>query len=337
MDVNIWRTVIRRMAPNATPKIVSMVADHANDVFAQNGIVSMRRQASILAHMCVETGGFRTLEENLNYSAPRLMQVWPKRFPTIEIAQQYAHDPKKLANKVYGKRMGNTPGTDDGWVFRGQGLLQVTGRDNVTRLANRLGVTPETAANWLIDPDHALECAAQTYNMLGVGPYADRGDMVGQTKRINGGLNGLNERKSAFNKAMRVLAQYAAPTILGQHSDVPSSDEEMENITADKLRANNSRTIKEADSVKKSTVGVVGAATAALSTSSDTLSQLQTVSDGINSGRGIIEVLSSNWQVFLVIASVAAIGYFAWSAWNSANNTIAARVNDARTGANLSR
>jgi hypothetical protein len=136
---------------------------------------------------------------------------------------------------------------------------------------------------------------------------------------------------------MRVLAQYAAPTILGQHSDVPSSDEEMENITANKLRANNSRTIKEADSVKKSTVGVVGAATAALSTSSDTLSQLQTVSDGINSGRGIIEVLSSNWQVFLVIASVAAIGYFAWSAWNSANNTIAARVNDARTGANLSR
>lgn len=340
MDVNVWRSAIKRMAPNATPKIVDMVADHADSVFQQNGIVSMRRQASILAHMCVETGGFRTLEENLNYSAPRLEQVWPNRFPTLEIAQQYAHDPKKLANKVYGNRMGNVPGTDDGWTFRGQGLLQVTGRDNVTNLAHRLGVTPETAAHWLTDPDHALECAAEIYNMLGVGPYADRGDMVGQTRRINGGLNGLQQRQDAYNKAMRVLAQYAAPTIIGQHASTPSSDQQMDEITADKLRANSSQIIASADGVKSAAVGVVGAATAAssvISTASDTVSQAQSIADGVSKGKGILDLVSANWQLFVVGASVVAIGYFSWMAWRHANNAIEARVNDARTGANLSR
>jgi len=337
MVVNVWRDAIHRMAPNADPKIADMVISHADSVFKQNGIVSMRREASILAHMCVETGGFRYLEENLNYSPNRLMQVWPNRFHSLSLAEQYAHNPEKLANFVYDGRMGNSFGSDDGWIFRGKGLLQITGRDNVTRLARRLGISPEVAANWLTDPNYALECAAEVYNMLGVGPYADRDDMRGQTKRINGGLNGLKERQIAYNKAMRVLAQYAAPTIIGQHSDVPSSDEEMENITADKLRANNSRTVKEADGVKNSVIGVVGATTAAVSTASDTLSQAQTLADGINTGKGFLDILSSNWQLFVVFASIAAIGYFAWSAWRHANNAINARVNDARTGANLSR
>jgi len=328
------------MAPNSTSKIVDMVADNADSVFTTNGIISMRRQASILAHMCVETGGFRTLEENLNYSAPRLQQVWPNRFPTIEIAQQYAHDPKKLANKVYGNRMGNVPGTDDGWIFRGQGLLQVTGRENVTNLSRKLGVTPETAAHWLLDPDHALECAAEVYNMLGVGPFADRDDMRGQTRRLNGGLNGLSERQSAYNKAMRVLSQYAAPTIIGQHASTPSSDQQMDEITADKLRANNSQTIASADGVKSAAVGVVGAATAAssaISTASDTVSQAQSIADGVSKGKGVLDLVSTHWQIFVVGASLVAIGYFAWMAWHHANNAIQSRVNDARTGANLSR
>lgn len=340
MDVNIWRAAIRRMAPNANPRIVSMVADHADTVFAQNGIISMRRQASIIAHMCVETAGFTRLEENLNYSAPRLQQVWPNRFYNDEIAKQFAHDPKKLANKVYNGRMGNAPGSDDGWLFRGQGLLQVTGRDNVTRLSKRLGVSPEIAAQWLVDPDHALECAAETYNMLNVGPYADRGDMVGQTRAVNGGLNGLAERKDAYNKAMRVLAQYAAPTIIGQHSSAPSSDQELDEITANKLRANNSQTIASADGVKNAALGVAGAATAAtsaISTASDTVAQAQSIADGVSKGKGLLDVMSAHWQIFVIGASITAIAYFAWMAWAHANNAIDARVNDARTGANLSR
>ena len=340
MVVNVWKTAIARMAPHADPKIVSMVADHADDVFSTHGIVSMRRQASILAHMCVESGYFRTLEENLNYSAPRLEQVWPARFSSEGAAQAYAHDPKKLANKVYNGRMGNVPGTDDGWIFRGKGLLQLTGRDNVSRMARRLGITPEIAAQWLIDPDHALECAAEIYNMLGIGPFADRDDMRGQTRRLNGGLNGLAERQDAYNKAMRVLAQYAAPTIIGQHSDQPSSDQQMDEITAAKLRANNSKTVVAADNVKGAAVGIMGAATAAssaISSANDTVSQVQSIADGVKQGKDVLSVVGDHWQIIVILLSLVGMGFFAWLIWRNANKTIEARVQDARTGANLSR
>lgn len=340
MVLNVWQAAIRRMAPNADPKIAAMVYNHADQVFAANGIVSMRRQASILAHMCVESAYFRTLEENLNYSAPRLEQVWPARFSSEGAAQAFAHDPKKLANKVYNGRMGNVPGTDDGWTFRGKGLLQLTGRDNVTRLSKRMGISPETAALWLVDPAHALECAAETYNMLGIGPLADRDDMRGQTKRLNGGLNGLAERQAAYNKAMRVLAQYAAPTIIGQHSDEPSSDQQMDEITADKLRANNSKTVVAADTVKGAAVGIMGSVTAAssaISSANDTISQVQSIAEGVKQGKSLVSVASEHWQLIVIVLAMAGMAFFAWLAWRNANKAIDARVQDARTGANLSR
>lgn len=340
MVVNVWRAAIKRMAPHADPKIVSMVADHADTVFAQHGIISMRRQASILAHMCVESAYFRTLEENLNYSAPRLQQVWPARFPNSTMAAAYAHDPKKLANQVYNGRMGNVVGTDDGWTFRGKGLLQLTGRDNVTRLSKRLGVSPETTALWLTDPNHALECAAEIYNMLGIGPLADRDDMRAQTKRLNGGLNGLAERQEAYNKAMRVLAQYAAPTIIGQNSEQPSSDQQMDEITADKLRANNSKTVVAADTVKGAAVGIMGSVTAAssaISSANDTVSQVQSIADGVKQGKGLLTVASDHWQLIVIVLAFSGMAFFAWLAWRNANKAIEARVQDARTGANLSR
>lgn len=340
MVMNVWQAAIRRMAPNADPKIAAMVSDHADAVFASNGIISMRRQASILAHMCVESGYFRTLEENLNYSAPRLEQVWPARFSSEGVAQTYAHDPKKLANKVYNGRMGNVVGTDDGWVFRGKGLLQLTGRDNVSRLARRMGISPEMAAQWLVDPNHALECAAEIYNMLGIGPFADRDDMRGQTRRLNGGLNGLSERQNAYNKAMRVLAQYAAPTIVGQHSDEPSSDQQMDEITAAKLRANNSKTVVAADTVKGAAVGIMGSVTAAssaISSANDTVSQVQSIADGVKQGKGLVTVASDHWQLIVIFLALGGMAFFAWMAWRNANKAIDARVQDARTGANLSR
>jgi putative chitinase len=340
MVMNVWKAAIGRMAPHADPKIVAMVADHADSVFRDKGIISMRRQASILAHMCIESAYFRELQENLNYSAPRLEQVWPARFPNSTMAAAYAYDPKKLANKVYNGRMGNVPGTDDGWNFRGKGLLQLTGRDNVTRLANRLGITPELCAQWLIDPHHALECAAEIYNMLGIGPFADRDDMRGQTKRLNGGYNGLAERQNAYNKAMRVLAQYAAPTIIGQHSEDPSSDQQMDEITADKLRANNSKTVVAADNVKGAALGVMGAATAAssaISSANETVTQVQSIAESVKQGKTLLSVASEHWQLIVIFLSLIFMGFFAWLAWRNANKAIEARVQDARTGANLSR
>jgi putative chitinase len=108
---------------------------------------SLFHLAAILAEVYHETGGqMQPVEENLNYSAKRLTQVWPGRFPTIDSAKPYANNPQRLANKVYGGRMGNT-GPNDGWLFRGRGLPQITGRDNY----RRAGIEG--------NPDKALEMA----------------------------------------------------------------------------------------------------------------------------------------------------------------------------------
>ena len=338
--MNVWQKIFNKIAPNANPRIASMVIDHATDVFRMNGISNMRRQASIMAHMCVETGGFRTLEENLNYSAPRLMQVWPNRFPNEAIATECAHNPEKLACRVYNGRMGNRPGTDDGWVYRGKGLLQLTGRGNYQLLGKRMGVPASTIADWIIDPEHALECACQIYNMLNVGPAADAGDMKLQTRRINGGYNGLAERQKYYTMAMRILAAEAAPTVIGVHDDEPSPDHELDNITADNLRKNGSRTISSADRVKGASAGVATTAVIA----GGTMTQMQGVTDtaqqvvdNVEQGKGILQQVESHWQIFVIAFCVAMMCYFAWRAWREANRVIEARVDDASTGANLGR
>jgi putative chitinase len=101
--------------------------------------------AYILATAHHETGAkFAPVEENLNYSAKRLTQVWPSRFPTLAAATPYANNPQKLANKVYGGRMGNV-GPDDGWRYRGRGFVQVTGKDNYSKYG--LADDPDSASH----------------------------------------------------------------------------------------------------------------------------------------------------------------------------------------------
>src|SRR5688572_27900908 len=113
------------------------------------------RLAHFLAQVCHETGGLTVLVESLNYRAARLMDVWPKRFPTLALARRYAGRPRELANKVYGGRMGNVD-PDDGWKYIGRGLLQITGRDHYARVGRALGIPLETQPSMAISPDHAL-------------------------------------------------------------------------------------------------------------------------------------------------------------------------------------
>ena len=179
-----YESIIQKLYPTADKRIVDMFWN-ADEIFNKWGITTLRRQASFLAHVAVETGGFRHMEENLIYSPKRLTEVWPNRFPTLASAQPYAFNPQGLANKVYNGRMGNRPNSMDGWIYRGRGLLQVTGKDNISRLASLLNVSPEIAASYLNDPNYALNAAAATYKMLNVGPAADMGDMRLQTQRVN--------------------------------------------------------------------------------------------------------------------------------------------------------
>ena len=201
--------LIRRVDPHAQADIVGMVANHAALAFPKWQIITRARQAYLLGHCSVETSGFTTIRENLNYSAARLLEVFPTHF-TAASAARAAHNPRAIAVLAYGGRMGNRPGTEDGWLFSGKGLLQETGRANVAVLAARLGISPEDAANWLVDPDHALDCACAIFVMLGCLPDADRGvitpAIVSSTRRINGGLNGLADRELMIGKYYAALA-----------------------------------------------------------------------------------------------------------------------------------
>ncbi|TDX63985.1 putative chitinase [Methylosinus sp. sav-2] len=338
-----WNAVIRATAdPRAKKKpdaaIIGMIADHADDQFPTWGFTTIRRKAALLAHICVETANFTALEENLNYSAERLHEVWRKRFPTVESATPFAHNPRALANKVYGGRMGNRAGTDDGWLNRGKGLLQSTGHDNAGELGKKLGVSPEVASAWLIHPDHALECACTLFVLLGALPAADSGDVVAQTKRINGGRNGLAERQAAYARAMRALsletakARVEAPQDDAEPTETPPSVGE--------LRAAGSRTIKGADQAQQGVAGAmvsVAGASAALSQIKDVADQAQEAATAVQSGVSALEALRDYWPLLGVVGLSAAAAYFVWRAWRGASLVKAARVDDAASGLNIGR
>jgi len=166
-----------------------------------------------LAHMvgqCAhESMGFTVTEERLSYSASRLMQVWPSRYPTMAVAEQYARNPRKLANHTYGGRNGNIE-PDDGWKYRGRGWLQLTGRDNYKRTGAALGIDLECRPELAEDSATAWKIAAyylDNHRREGKTAFewADlrRADMV--TRIVNGGVNGLDDRIRRTTLALAVL------------------------------------------------------------------------------------------------------------------------------------
>lgn len=152
-----------------------------------------RSRAFFYAQIAHETGGFRRFEENLRYSAPRLMAVWPSRFPTRAMADRYANQPEMLANFVYGGRLGNTE-AGDGWRFRGRGYVQLTGRKNYTALG--IDDKPDLAS----DPEHALSIADLWWHQ-NMRP-ADFVNIEANTRRLNGGQVGIEERHRNFEWAL---------------------------------------------------------------------------------------------------------------------------------------
>ena len=119
-----------------------------NDTFARFGIATPRQQAAFIGQCGHECGHFKTLEENLNYRAETLMKLWKARFPTLEVANQYSKNPKKIANKVYSSRMGNRDeASGDGYRFRGRGCIQLTGHANYFHAGQALGV------DFVMEPD----------------------------------------------------------------------------------------------------------------------------------------------------------------------------------------
>ncbi|MGI3901219.1 MAG: glycoside hydrolase family 19 protein [Janthinobacterium lividum] len=203
---------LARVAPHAAAHIVAAIVDHADDVLPRYGLATAARLPDFLAHVLVESAYLTRLSENLDYTAARLVQVWPTRFKTIAAATPYAHQPEKLADFVYGGRMGNT-GLHDGWLNRGQGLLEETGHDNLQALALHMRVGLEAARTALTSDAGMLEAAAAVYVMLGAPAYADRGDIVGTTRCVNGGTNGLADRRAALALCRKVWPRVPMPAI----------------------------------------------------------------------------------------------------------------------------
>jgi len=174
------------------------------EAFAKYDISTPQRQAAFIGQCAHESGNFKTLQENLNYSAESLMKTWPSRFPTKEIADQYARQPAKIAGKVYNGRLGNT-NEEEASKYLGRGLIQLTGKENYANCGSGLGVDLIGNPDWLLDPKYAALSAGWFWNKKGLNSLADASDIETMTKRINGGLIGLDDRKAKIAKALSVL------------------------------------------------------------------------------------------------------------------------------------
>ena len=176
------------------------------ETFAKYDISTSQRQSSFIGQCAHESGNFRILEENLNYSAARLMAVWPSRFPSLDVAEQYANNPEKLANKIYSGRMGNgNEESGEGYAYRGRGLIQMTGKEAYANCGSGLGMDFLSNPDLLSTPEYACLSAGWFWGKRGLNVLADSKDYETMTKRINGGLNGLDDRKAKIVKALSVL------------------------------------------------------------------------------------------------------------------------------------
>jgi len=172
-------------------------------------INTAQRIAAFIAQCSHESAGFTALKENLNYRAPTLRKIFPKYFPDDAIANHYASLPNKqaaIANKVYANRMGNgDENSGDGYRFCGRGLIQLTGRENYSWFAASLDISVEEASEYLQTFEGAAQSACWFWETNKLNQWADAGDILTLTKRINGGTIGLEDRKKHYEHALHVL------------------------------------------------------------------------------------------------------------------------------------
>lgn len=189
--------------------IPDVVLSQIPDTMSKFELNTPLRLAHFLAQCGHESGGFKAIRENLNYSAKGLMGIFKKYFPTEALANQYQRQPDKIANKVYANRMGNgTEASADGSKFKGRGFIQLTGKDNYTAFSKSIG--EDCVANPdLVATKYPLASAAWFFHKNGLHKIADEGasDLVVTkvTKRVNGGTIGLPDRIKHFKEYYNLL------------------------------------------------------------------------------------------------------------------------------------
>jgi len=181
--------------------------DALNETFGRFNIVTNNQKAMFIGQCSHECGNFRLLEENLNYKAATLMKLWPRRFPNMEKANEYAGNPKKIANSVYSSRMGNRDeASGDGYRFRGRGCIQLTGHANYFHAGQALGVDLVMDPDSVATPKFAALTAGWFWSTHNLNAPADALDYTKVTKIINGGTIGLDDRIKHVQRALAVLA-----------------------------------------------------------------------------------------------------------------------------------
>lgn len=195
-------------------------AEAALEILPKYEINTPNRVAGFFAQ-CGHESGFKTLEENLNYRAETLDKVFPKYFKNAgRNAAEYAKQPQKIANVVYANRMGNgDAASNDGYNFRGRGLIQLTGRENYTNFGKTVGMTAEQAIDYVTTKKGALESACWYWNSRNINAACDANDIVKMTKLINGGTIGLDDRTKHYKEALAILGG-AVPAPATSHAAV---------------------------------------------------------------------------------------------------------------------
>ena len=180
--------------------------DALNKILPEYDINTPQRVAAFIAQAAHESGNFTALHENLNYRAETLMKVFPKYFPTDALAQQYAHNPEMIANRVYANRMGNgDEASGDGFRYCGRGLIQLTGKSNYQAFADSVQMPLEDVPAYLQTFEGAVQSACWFWETNNLNQYADSGDILTMTKRINGGTIGLADRQAHYTHDLQVF------------------------------------------------------------------------------------------------------------------------------------
>jgi putative chitinase len=185
-------------------------ADALNAACDRYEINTPNRIAGFLSQVGHESAGFQFVVENLNYSSAGLMSVFGKYFPTLDLANAYARQPEKIANRVYANRMGNgDEASGDGWRHRGRGPIQLTGKDNYAAFSLAADVDVLMHPELLEQPEVGALAAGWYWNMRHLNDLADAGDVLGMTRRINGGTNGLDDRQARYTRIQDYMRQMA--------------------------------------------------------------------------------------------------------------------------------
>lgn len=187
--------LLLKLWPRASAEMLQAIADASDAVFAKYAINTPLRVAHFLAQCSHESGAGTVLTENLFYTtSERLMTVWPKRFPNVVAARPFLRNPIMLGRNVYNGRMGNRAGTDDGYVYRGRGLIQVTGRDEYAAIGKIAGIDLVTNPDAASANDTCLPVAGAFWSSKPLNEAADADDLIRVTRLVNGGTVGLDDR-----------------------------------------------------------------------------------------------------------------------------------------------